>query len=153
VKEVSILFARADSVYKNLQGCDVWDVVRDARNWRGGCPVVAHPPCRAWGRLRHFARPIAGEIELGPWAVEQVRKWGGASWNIRQGVAYGYRDFPIRVKSMNSGVGLFQSCNFGLGIAARRLPGSTLLALSQVISLRCHSHWGRQRMSFRAESG
>ena len=74
---VSVLFARADSIYKSLPCCDVWDAARDARNWPGGCPVVAHPPCRAWGRLRHFARPVAGEIECAIWAVEMVRKWGG----------------------------------------------------------------------------
>lgn len=39
--------------------------------------MVAHPPCRAWGRLRHFANPRPGEKELALWAVEQVRRWGG----------------------------------------------------------------------------
>jgi len=74
---VAILFARADSCYKALPGCDVWDAERDARRWPGGCPVVAHPPCRAWGRLRHFAKPRPDEKALALWAVEQMRKFGG----------------------------------------------------------------------------
>lgn len=74
---VAVLFARADSIYKTLPGCDVWDIERDARRWPGGCPVVTHPPCRAWGRLRHFANPRPDEKDLAIWAVEQVRKWGG----------------------------------------------------------------------------
>lgn len=74
---VAVLFARADSVYKTLPGCDVWDAERDARRWPGGAPLVAHPPCRAWGRLRTFARPAEGEEDLARWAVGQVRRWGG----------------------------------------------------------------------------
>lgn len=74
---VAVLFARADSIYKTLPGCDVYDIERDARTWPGGCPVIAHPPCRAWGRLRHFARPRADEKDLALWAVKQVRAWGG----------------------------------------------------------------------------
>jgi len=74
---VAVLFARADSVYKTLPGVDVWDEARDARKWPGGCPVVAHPPCRTWGTLSHlFAHP-AGERDLAPFAVEQVRRFGG----------------------------------------------------------------------------
>lgn len=75
--KVAVLFARRDSIYKTLPECDVWDADRDALNWHGGCPVVAHPPCRAWGRLRHFARPIEGERELALWAVKMVQRWGG----------------------------------------------------------------------------
>lgn len=74
---IAVLFARSDSIYKSLPDCDVWDIERDARQWPGGCPVVAHPPCRAWGRLRKFAKPREGERELALWAVEQVRRWGG----------------------------------------------------------------------------
>lgn len=76
VPPVAVLFARRDSVYKTL-GADVWDGDRDALKWPGGAPVVAHPPCRAWGSLAHFAKPRDGEKELGPWAVAQVRRWGG----------------------------------------------------------------------------
>lgn len=74
---IAVLFARRDSIYKSLPDCDVWDIERDARNWPGGCPVVAHPPCRAWGTLAQFASPRPGEKELAIWSVEQVRTWGG----------------------------------------------------------------------------
>lgn len=74
---IAVLFARADSAYKTLPGCDVYDIERDARTWRGGCPAVAHPPCRAWGQFHFFAKPRPDEKELALWAVEQVRRWGG----------------------------------------------------------------------------
>lgn len=75
--KVAVLFARGDSVYKDLQGVDVYDIQRDARTWQGGCPVVAHPPCRAWGRLRQFAKPRPDEKALALFAVEKVRTFGG----------------------------------------------------------------------------
>lgn len=76
--DVVVLFVRADSIYKTLPGVDCYDAQRDARTWPGGCPVVAHPPCRTWGRIAPLVtRATPGEKELGPWAVEQVRRWGG----------------------------------------------------------------------------
>lgn len=74
---VAVLFARRDSVYKSFDGVDVFDMDRDARTWPGGQPCVAHPPCRAWGALRAFAKPRHDERELALFAVDQVRRWGG----------------------------------------------------------------------------
>lgn len=74
---IAVLFARRDSFYKSIPFCDVWDIDRDATKWPGGSPVIAHPPCRAWGKLKHFAKPRPGEKELALWAVEQVRRYGG----------------------------------------------------------------------------
>lgn len=74
---IAVLFARTDSNYKAMPGCDVWDEERDARRWPGGVPVVAHPPCRAWGRLRRFAKPSEWEKDLARMAVAHVRKYGG----------------------------------------------------------------------------
>lgn len=74
---VAVLFARADSNYKALPGVDVYDMERDARTYDGPHPVVAHPPCRAWGRLRHLANPRPDEKALALFAVEQVRRFGG----------------------------------------------------------------------------
>lgn len=74
---VAVLFARADSIYKTMPGCDVYDAERDALTFPGGLPVVAHPPCRLWGRLRHMSTAPESERELALWAVDQVRQWGG----------------------------------------------------------------------------
>lgn len=54
---------------------DCWDESRDARTYDGPHPVVAHPPCGPWGRLRHLYR--GNEHDCAPRAVEQVRRWGG----------------------------------------------------------------------------
>ncbi|MCE1226217.1 MAG: hypothetical protein LWW87_06985 [Geobacteraceae bacterium] len=75
---VAVLFARKTSYYKQLPGVDVYDIDRDAFTFLGGVPVVAHPPCRTWGKLSHMAtsaRP--GEKELALFAIEQIRKNGG----------------------------------------------------------------------------
>lgn len=74
---VAVLFARADSIYKTISGLDVFDLARDARTYKGELPVVAHPPCRAWGRLRHFAKPRPDEKMLACFAIDTVRRVGG----------------------------------------------------------------------------
>jgi hypothetical protein len=81
---IAILFARHDSTYKTLAAerpdleLDVYDAERDATRWEGGCPGVHHPPCRAWGVLRHRAtRTRVGERALAVWSVMMVRRYGG----------------------------------------------------------------------------
>lgn len=74
---VAVLFARSDSIYKGFSSADVFDLERDALTFYGGRPVVAHPPCRAWGRLRHLAKPRADEKQLALFAVHAVRRNGG----------------------------------------------------------------------------
>jgi len=74
---VAVLFARADSHYKALPGVEVFDMERDARTYDGPWPVVAHPPCRGWGRLRTFAKPRPDERNLARLAVALVREFGG----------------------------------------------------------------------------
>lgn len=74
--DVSVFFARSDSCYFDLVA-DVWDLARDARCYPGSLPVVAHPPCRGWGRLSHLAKPRPDEKALGLFAVDMVRRYGG----------------------------------------------------------------------------
>lgn len=74
---VAALFVRADSVYKTMPGVDAWDAQRDARQWPGGCALIAHPPCRGWGRYEHKSHHTPEERQLAIWSVEQARKHGG----------------------------------------------------------------------------
>lgn len=73
---VAVLCASTPSVYDKLD-CEVYNAARDAYSFRGGMPVVAHPPCGQWGRLRHLAHENVLERELGPFCVESVRANGG----------------------------------------------------------------------------
>lgn len=75
---IAALFARTDSRYKDFPDkYDVYDINRDARNFTGNYPVIAHPPCRAWGRLSHMANPRPDEKDLAWFALEKVRTNGG----------------------------------------------------------------------------
>lgn len=74
---IAILFARNDSRYKDFDIYDVYDINRDARNFAANYPVIAHPPCRAWGRLSHMANPRPDEKGLAIYALEKVRNNGG----------------------------------------------------------------------------
>lgn len=74
---VAVLFVDKKSIYKTLPGVDAYDVDRDAHTFPGGMPVVAHPPCRTWGKLAHMSTASDDDHQLAVWAVEQVRIWGG----------------------------------------------------------------------------
>lgn len=77
VRPIAALFVRPDSIYHSLPGIDAYDMHRDARTWPGGCPVIAHPPCRSWGKLAHLSKAPPEEKDLALWAVRMVRQWGG----------------------------------------------------------------------------
>lgn len=73
---LAVLYARSDSCYFDLVQ-QVFDISRDARTYDENLPVIAHPPCRSWGRLRHLAKPRPDEKALAFHALEQVRRCGG----------------------------------------------------------------------------
>lgn len=74
---IAALFVRPDSIYKQLPGVDCYDIHRDARQYTGSAPVIAHPPCRAWGRLSHFAKPRPDEMDLARFSIACIRRVGG----------------------------------------------------------------------------
>ena len=76
--KVDVLFARKDSIYKTFPECDVWDAERDVRNYEPtGRPVICHPPCRAWGVLKHMAKPEPIEALWPWWCIDLIDKYGG----------------------------------------------------------------------------
>lgn len=95
LRTVAALFVRPDSVYKLMPCVDAWDIDRDARKWRGGCPIVAHPPCRTWSRLAAFAtKALPGESNLAPLAVELARANGGVVEHPAQSRLWSHMHLP-----------------------------------------------------------
>lgn len=93
---IAALYVETDGAYFGLPGVDPWDEARDARNYRGPWPVVAHPPCQRWGQFAasHPTKPgvyIVGD-DRGCFraALSVVRKCGGVlehpayskAWNV-----------------------------------------------------------------------
>lgn len=74
---VAVLCVRKRSVYESFPGLELYDVGRDCRTFLGGSRVVAHPPCRGWGRLKGMAKPRPDEKDLARFCVEKVRACGG----------------------------------------------------------------------------
>lgn len=75
---VAVLCAARNSIYKTMEGVNVYDASRDVKTFPGGMPVVCHPPCRAWSAYcRHQAKPLPGEKDLAPLCVDWLRKCGG----------------------------------------------------------------------------
>ena len=47
---IPVLFAEKNGVYFNDARFDPWCIERNAMNYKGCKPVIAHPPCKRWGR-------------------------------------------------------------------------------------------------------
>jgi hypothetical protein len=94
--------------YRHIEGVELWDKQRDARLYKGPHPVVAHPPCQAWGGLRIWRRERwtryawtveqinndAIEASCGPFAVESVRAFGGVMEHPAGSFLWEYCNLP-----------------------------------------------------------
>lgn len=74
-ERIAALYVDRHGPYFGRADVDAWDTERDARQYAGPDPIVAHPPCGPWGRLQHLYK--GDEHDCGPRAVDQVRAYGG----------------------------------------------------------------------------
>ena len=80
---IAALYVESAGCYFDQAGVDPWDIVRDARQYAGPHPVVAHPPCQRWGRFWHGSTRKPHQYKLGAdegcfaAALASVRQWGG----------------------------------------------------------------------------
>jgi len=80
---IAALFVETNGIYFNNPYIDPWDYARDARQYNGNLPVVAHPPCQRWGRFWHGSTAKPHQFKLGDdggcfeSALNAVRKFGG----------------------------------------------------------------------------
>jgi hypothetical protein len=81
--QVAALFVETGGTYYNLKDVEPYDAERDARGYCGPWPVVAHPPCKRWGRFWHGSTRKPHQFRLGEdggcfaAALTAVRNYGG----------------------------------------------------------------------------
>jgi hypothetical protein len=81
--KIAALFVETNGIYFGLPNVDPWDQARDARTYAGPHPVVAHPPCKRWGRFHHGSTRKPHQFRLGAddgcfaAALWAVRTFGG----------------------------------------------------------------------------
>lgn len=79
--KIAILCAATNSNYFNISipglELDIYDVNKCAYSFKFDCPVIAHPPCAQWSRLRNFSHYKPFEKYLAPFCKYAVDKCGG----------------------------------------------------------------------------
>lgn len=74
---------------------DLYTAQRDMLNFNFDCPVICHPPCAQWSRLRHFANEDSHVKALAFWCLLAVNRCGGilehphGSLFMRRHIGYG----------------------------------------------------------------
>jgi hypothetical protein len=49
--QIAALFVAKNSIYKSFDFIDCYDIERNAMDYTGVLPVIAHPPCQLWGNM------------------------------------------------------------------------------------------------------
>jgi len=80
---IAALYVEPDGCYAGLDGVDAWAKARDAREYSGSWPVVAHPDCKRWGRMAKGGPAAPNTEKIGDdkgcfaHALWAVRTFGG----------------------------------------------------------------------------
>jgi hypothetical protein len=93
MRTVAALYVDPRGPYPKMPGVECWDEARDARNYQGPHPVVAHPPCGPWGDMRHLCKHQPSD--LAPRAVGQVQCWGGVLEHPKRSRLWAALELPL----------------------------------------------------------
>jgi hypothetical protein len=107
MKSLAALYVDPTGPYSNLPGVDPWDEARDARQYAGPHPVIAHPPCQRWGRywsggpsakVKRIKGDDGGCFEA---ALASVRHYGGVLEHPE--ASHAFRQFGLPIPSRKGG--------------------------------------------------
>lgn len=74
---ITVLCTAPKSNYLRIPDLDLYDLARDAYTFAGSNPVIAHPPCAQWSRMKAFSKPDARSKALGGYCFEFIKQNGG----------------------------------------------------------------------------
>lgn len=115
---VAVLYVDPAGPYPGLVR-EWYDQARDAKTYTGPWPIVAHPPCGPWGRLRHLC--TQQDETAGPHAVELVRRFGGVLEHPRDSRLFRHCGMPHPGELPDAFGGVtFEICQVDWGHVARK---------------------------------
>lgn len=99
---IAALYVQDNGAYFNLPGVDPWPESRDARQYSGPHPVVAHPPCQRWGSMASVNYARWGGEHNRPGndggcfaaALDAVKTWGGVLEHPKASRAFAAHGIP-----------------------------------------------------------
>lgn len=96
---IAALYVQTGGCYFGLPGVDPWDIKRDARQYCGPWPVVAHPPCDRWHQLsavnhKRWGWRINDDDGCFASALAAVRRWGGVLEHPAETRAFRWHRIP-----------------------------------------------------------
>jgi hypothetical protein len=74
---IAVIGVHPKSNYKHFGNLDLYDLHRDGFNFAGDIPVIAHPPCAQWSRLKAFSKFSAKDKNLAILCWHYVNQNGG----------------------------------------------------------------------------
>lgn len=101
---IAALYVETDGCYFGIPGVDPWDQARDARKYTGPHSVVAHPPCKRWGKFFHGSTAKPHQFRVGEdqgtfaAALTSVRNYGGVLEHPADSKAFAWFGLPLPVR-------------------------------------------------------
>ena len=114
-KKIAALFVHSNGCYIDAPVVDMWPEDRDARNYIGDVPIIAHPPCQLWGKMAKINYKRWGGDHNKPgndggcfkFALDTVNRVGGVIEHPAQ--TYAWNEYglskPEKNKWVKSGIG------------------------------------------------
>lgn len=75
--KIAVLCAHKHSNYFKMPDIEVYDEIRDCRTFPGGMPVICHPPCAQWSRMKAFSNNNPDQKGLAQFCLDHITNEGG----------------------------------------------------------------------------
>jgi hypothetical protein len=91
--KIAALYVDPNGPYPKMDDVEWWDETRDARNYQGYFPVLAHPPCGRWCGMarmneRRWGAKVGADGGCFESALNAVRRCGGVLEHPARSIAW-----------------------------------------------------------------
>ena len=117
---IPVLFTQENSNYDKIKLFDCYNIKRNALSFTDRIPLIAHPPCRKFSKLRGLSTAPLSEKKLAFFALARIRQFGGILEHPRSSTLWKNGNFNLD-GSIDSYGGFLRSVDLSwFGFPARK---------------------------------